>query len=449
MGDSMEVRYQRAEQLLSWNLRPYLINTTLTPNWLDKNRFWFRRELTGGCEFVLVDTTNEQEKQQQPLFDHARLADELSALLDKNISRHRLPVQSLQWDDNGGMQFIVDEKTIYCDCHDYHCQLLDPRSLCLDAEIGIDSPDGCWRVTLREDNLFLQDLSCVVGERALTRDGEPFNSYCVYHNFPDFLTDLPERPAISWSQNSRYVVIQQVDQRQVGEMTLVQSVPLDGSHRPVSHHYRMATPGDPHLAMARLIVIDITTGASLLIDRPAVPASSVGPLDSGLVWWGEDHRLYFIETTRDKRSLAFICFDPVTGGSRVLVEEHNDTFLSPTPFFYTCPPLAKVLPDSNEFIWYSQCNGWGHLYLYDLMTGERKNPITTGEYAVTWLHHVDTEGRCLYFAAGGKEAECNPYDQKLYRINFDGSALCLLTPEAGYHDVPSPIAALPVEPDPM
>src|SRR5258708_918384 len=38
----------------------------------------------------------------------------------------------------------------------------------------------------------------------------------------------------------------------------------------------------------------------------------------------------------------------------------------------------RWLSDSNEIIWYSERDNWGHLYLYDAKTGQLKNQITRG-----------------------------------------------------------------------
>src|SRR5262249_21376890 len=52
---------------------------------------------------------------------------------------------------------------------------------------------------------------------------------------------------------------------------------------------------------------------------------------------------------------------------------------------------------------------------------------------------VDETARVVYFVAGGREKGNDPYFGHFYRVNFDGSGLKLLTPEAANHDVtPSP-----------
>ena len=95
----------------------------------------------------------------------------------------------------------------------------------------------------------------------------------------------------------------------------------------------------------------------------------------------------------------------------------------------------RYLPASNEVIWFSERDNWGHLYLYDLGTGRLRNQITKGEWVVTQLLTVDEKNRVLYFLGAGREKGRDPYFSHLYRIGFDGKNLSLLTPEDGTHDV--------------
>jgi len=89
----------------------------------------------------------------------------------------------------------------------------------------------------------------------------------------------------------------------------------------------------------------------------------------------------------------------------------------------------------NQIMWSSQRDGWCHLYLYDWKTGELKNQITKGDWVVRGIERVDEQTRQIYFFASGREAGRDPYLRHLYKINFDGTGLFLLTPGHGEHSV--------------
>ncbi len=123
--------------------------------------------------------------------------------------------------------------------------------------------------------------------------------------------------------------------------------------------------------------------------------------------------------------------DAATGAIRDVLEEKAETFFESGNGAVNW----RYLPASNEVIWFSERDNWGHLYLHDLKTGREKNPITSGNGNVTQLLRVDEKNRQLYFVAVGREQGRDPYFRHLYRVGMDGKNLQLLTPEDGDHDV--------------
>jgi dipeptidyl-peptidase 4 len=73
--------------------------------------------------------------------------------------------------------------------------------------------------------------------------------------------------------------------------------------------------------------------------------------------------------------------------------------------------------------------------LYEWHSGELINPITGGEYIVKSVVHIDEEKEFIYFLAGGKKPDRNPYYDHLYKVDFEGNAIVLLTPEDAHHQV--------------
>ena len=73
------------------------------------------------------------------------------------------------------------------------------------------------------------------------------------------------------------------------------------------------------------------------------------------------------------------------------------------------------LDESDELIYVSERSGWRHLYLIDAKTGTIKNPITQGEYVVRGIDHIDEAKRQVWFRAGGKSRDQDPYFFHHYR----------------------------------
>jgi dipeptidyl aminopeptidase/acylaminoacyl peptidase len=149
-------------------------------------------------------------------------------------------------------------------------------------------------------------------------------------------------------------------------------------------------------------------------------------------WYPDGSHLAFVSTSRDHRSAWFRVANAQTGEVRTLFEERMPTQVGDAAFTEN---LWRVLPASNELIWWSQRDNWIHLYLYDLATGRLKRRITGGEGNVNDIVHIDEKARTIYFLGSGKERGRDPYFQHLYRIGFDGRGQTLLTPENANHVV--------------
>ena len=125
--------------------------------------------------------------------------------------------------------------------------------------------------------------------------------------------------------------------------------------------------------------------------------------------------------------------DTRTGATRTVVTETGPTFVELT-LRTGGVPNWRLVNSNRELVWFSERDGWGHLYLYDATTGELKNRITSGAWLVADLLRVDEAGRWVYFIGMGRE-EGDPYYRHLYRARLDGSAIQRLTPEEADHNI--------------
>ena len=137
-----------------------------------------------------------------------------------------------------------------------------------------------------------------------------------------------------------------------------------------------------------------------------------------------------MSSSRDHKVAHFQVADPYTGEVRSVLSEEVETY------FESGNRMVNwhVLKNSNEVIWFSERDNWGHLYLYDLTTGKNTHQITKGDWSVLQVHHIDETNRLIYFLGSNRE-EGDPYFQYLYRIDFDGNNLVNLTPENADHSI--------------
>jgi dipeptidyl aminopeptidase/acylaminoacyl peptidase len=89
------------------------------------------------------------------------------------------------------------------------------------------------------------------------------------------------------------------------------------------------------------------------------------------------------------------------------------------------PQIAYTAKDNGDIVWWSERSGWGHFYLYD-HAGRLKNPITSGQWRAASIVALDSTARVLYVNGLGREDGENPYYRHMYKVNLDGSGLTLL-----------------------
>ena len=194
--------------------------------------------------------------------------------------------------------------------------------------------------------------------------------------------------------------------------------------------------GDEHLPMAKMVILDADDGTRVESDYAPILCPIFSPFQRHRAWWSADSsRVYFLDQDRDFKALRLVALDAHSGACWALMEERAETPLDPNLSEYLSGrPNVRDL-STGEIVWFSERDGWGHLYLYDGATGGLKNRITGGEWVVRDILHVDESDRQVIFTGGGREAGRNPYYRHLYRASLDGPDLELLTPEDADHDI--------------
>ena len=295
------------------------------------------------------------------------------------------------------------------------------------------SPNGNLAAYIDDFNLWIRNTK--TGKRTqLTFDG--FKNYGYSTNNAGWIKS--KGPVLKWSPNSDKIATFRQDARDVGEMYLTTT----NVGHPKLQSWKYALPGDEKIFEIERLIIDVKSSKIVKLKmkndfQRSTTTDHIAGRGGELLdtqWSKDSSKLAFISSSRDHKEAHLQIADSKTGIVRSIFKENVDTY-------YESGVRAenwKVLFDSNEFIWYSEKNNWGHIFLYDLSTKKLKNKITSGNWLVRKIMHIDNDKREIIFTAGGKE-KGNPYHVYLYKVNFDGDNLTCLTPETGTHSInPSP-----------
>ena len=436
-SEPMWQRYVRAERLLGANAANLTSDLIIQPNWIgDSDRFWYRWQSLSGAEFVLVEPGTGD---RQPAFDHDRLAAALSLATGAPCTAAQLPFKEIEFAEDGrSIEFDIDveakSERWSCDLRSYSCARVGNAPA--PAKDAVLSPDGVWEAFTRDHDVWLRSVA-TGEERAITTDGEDKNDYGNPLLSPLTTGDIadPPLPSISWSPDSNKLLFCRVDQREAPQFHLVQSVPKDGSIRPLLHSYAYPLPGDEVVPLARLVCADINAGTLTAVNIDPIEVQYHGPpvYGDGLWWSADSGTIYFVRQGRGYFRIDLSIIDATTGAARSAISEESSTGIDPSVWRGTSN--VRIFADGSRVVWYSQRDGWGHLYLYDADSGALIRQLTSGSYEVSNVETVDEAAGLVYFTAMGRESDRDPYYGHLYRVSLEGGEPELLTSEDADHTI--------------
>ncbi len=269
----------------------------------------------------------------------------------------------------------------------------------------------------------------------LTTDGEEHYSFgsAVTRGMTDKEKEEAKgkraRARVIWSPDSKKFVVTRSDQRKVNNLWVINSL---ANPRPTLETYKYDMPGEENVTQYEIFVFDVASRerVQMKIDEFKDQSNSVytrrqrsRPSDRGprpSIWLSPDpNEVYITRTSRDMHRVDVCVADATTGDVRVVIEERLNTYIE--------TQRLELLEDSNELIWWSERDGWGHYYLYGT-DGTLKKQITAGPFSCRGISEIDEDNRVIFFTATGREGGEDPYYTHFYRVNLNGSRLQLLNP---------------------
>ena len=258
---------------------PKLHRGPVDPHWIGRSsRFWYRVDVPGGEEFMLVDG---ERGTREPAFDHARAR---IAIQEAKLG----PVtQTTLSPDARALRFRVDDGAWTLNLDTYVVTPVAKASVVkpaggADEESGDNarthgarSPDAKWEAFARDDNLWLRELA-TKREFPLSVGGSPGHTYrrdasrARLVNMRYDRADYPaSEPDVRWSPDSRRLVAMQTRVVPERRVTLVESSPAD-QLQPKLSSYPYLKPGD-EIPVSRPHLFDVAAEREIPLDQSAQP----------------------------------------------------------------------------------------------------------------------------------------------------------------------------------
>jgi dipeptidyl-peptidase 4 len=376
--------YEQAVKFLGFKTNKLIYNNNVNPVWLADGRFWYSVNTPAGKQFVLVNAADGKR---------AVAADIKTLLPDANTNKGTA---------NTGRR---------------------------SASTEVLSPDGKKTAFIRNWNLWVRDMA-TKNETQLTTDGIKDFGYAT----DNAGWKHSDAAILLWSPDSKKIASFQQDQRTVSDMYLVST----NVGAPKLDAWKYPLPADKDIIRIHRVIIEVEVPKVIRLKIPDDPRrgtlcddiSCSGSFDDN-EWSADGTKLAFVSSSRDHKEAKMRIADAATGEVKEIFEEKVATQYESGQGMINW----HFLPATKEIIWYSERDNWGHLYLYNTHTGKLNTQITKGDFVVTRLLKIDEKKRVLYFEANGKEKQQDLYFSHLYRVDFSGKNLQLLTPEDGNHVV--------------
>lgn len=418
-------RFSIAQQLLLMD--GVVANAAVHPRWLDDHRFWYVRTTDQRPEWLIVNARTGERKSALDLDALREALERLAGVaLDAN---HFAPANVHICGDTGAVDFDALGRRWH---YPGTTGVLQERQ----------RSDRSWLWNCQQDAaLFERDSNLWIAtkdgrEQQLTRDGVAENAYgCMPLCRRSGARMLGKKPEAVWSPDGAWILTLQNDERHVPALPMVDFASAS-AHADFDPN-RTALPGDDRVSEYRLLVVERAT--SRQFEVPYRRLSSVRmndtPFSMGLCWWSSDsRRAFFVDLERYERAAHVVEFDLATRATRVVFSETAADYLELTPQIYD-RALVEPIKGTDDLVWYSERDGRGHLYLYDLKTGELVRQLTSGPWQVRQICAVDEARRELVILAGGISGDEEPYFRKPCVVHLDSAALTILSAQQGDHTV--------------
>lgn len=189
---------------------------------------------------------------------------------------------------------------------------------------------------------------------------------------------------------------------------------------------RIATLEPDKYPMAGMTSHKVTVGVYHIQSGKTVYLQAGDPTDryfTNISWSPDEKSIYVIELNRDQNHSQLVRYNAETGAKEaMLFEETHPKYVEPQH------PIVFLPWDSNQFIYWSQRDGFHHLYLYN-KEGQLIKQLTQGDWLVQDILGFNTARKEMIIAS----TEISPLQTNIFSLNIKTGKRTLLGQQDGTH----------------
>lgn len=270
------------------------------------------------------------------------------------------------------------------------------------------APDASKVAFVSEFNLYVQDLTS--GQiTSLTTDG---TRKLINGTFDwAYEEEFGCRDGFQWSPDGKRISFWQIDANKIRDYYMINTTDSIYSQIIPVEYPKVGESPSP----ARIGVIELASKKLTWLNIPGDPQQHYLPR----MEWNSPELLLVQQLNRKQNHSKILGVNVTTNVANLIFEEQDETWIDVLSSWENTYGLTyrhefKWINAGKEFLWFSEKDGWRHLYRIDL--SGKVTPVTHGNYDVINLLHFNEKENSLYFHASPDNAT----QKYLYKAKLDG-----------------------------
>ena len=314
-----------------------------------------------------------------------------------------------------GNDLILNEKDSY-----FRYDLATGKKVAADkpANKAVKAPEGfrvlewneagkAWAL-LKDDNLYVKAQNGELHQLSTDGSREIVYGQSVHRN------EFGIYKGTFFSPDGKQLAFYRMDQSMVTDYPQVNTFERVAAYAP--DKYPMAGMTSHKVTIG---IADVATGATRYLDLGDVTDRYF----TNIAWSPDGSTLYLIEVNRDQTDARLDAYDAASGKKiTTLYSEHNDRYVEPLH------PIQFLPWDSSKFIYWSQQDGFMHLYLMDT-EGNIVRQLTKGNWVVDAVVGFNAKAKSVIYVSN----EINPLQMNIFSVDVNKGTRRLLDNGLGVH----------------
>jgi dipeptidyl-peptidase-4 len=385
--------------------------TTFYPKGLDQfqwlpNTNKFSQIITESGERKIL--IQEVDKTQNGATKTITLQDLNTAYKKLNDTLSLKSIPGFTWLDNNNLKFASNGELLSYHIGDKTCRVLC-RYNSVEMEHAEFNPLNTAVAYVKEDNIYIS-TNQTTEDIKITADGGKGIVYgqAVHRN------EFGINGGLFWSESGQKLAYYRMDEKMVSEYPLYNLKDRPATAKELRYPVAGAKSHHVHVAVYNTITdktVFIKTGE---------------PLDqylTNITWSPDDKIIYIAIVNRAQNHMWLNSYNAETGDFiKTLFDEHNEKYVEPEHGLYF------LKNDPTKFIWFSERDGYDHLYLFGA-DGVLIKQLTKGKWVVTDYLGTDSKAEMLYIVATAESA----LERHLYCVNMKNGKMQKISKDEGVH----------------